>query len=346
MFNPAPRKEKKEGCEKEIGEFEDKISRFYNFKIFTHKNPDGDAIGSSLALKKILEIQNKKADIFIFDSIDEHFNFLPGIKKIRIEKKIEFPPDDDCLIIFLDCSSPSRTGFDALPFKGKENAVIDHHISGNWEDKNAIMLIDTVASSTAEIIFRLSEKLKWKMDHDIFFCLLAGIISDTGTFQHSNTSPDVLKITSRLVKSGFNLKKISDNLYKKKKTESSLKIWGKILARAAVDKKTKMAYSYISQSDLKKYGTGEDELGGLVNLLSGIPESDFSLLLIENKFGNTKASLRSESYKKIDVAKIAKAFGGGGHKLAAGFEVEGTIEDNIELIKKTITEELFKSAAA
>ncbi len=342
MIELARAAEKKENSAKEIDEFSRKISNFYNFKIFTHKNPDGDAIGSSLALKKILELQDKKADIYIFDSIDQHFNFFPGVENIRIEKKIAFAPEDNSLLVFLDCSSPDRAGFDIELFKGKEIAIIDHHLSGKWEDKKALRIIDSVASSTAEIIFRISEKLKWKMNYDVYFCLLAGIISDTGTFQHSNTSPAVLKITSRLVKSGINLKKISESLYKKKKAESSLKIWGMILARASVDKKTKMAHSYISQSDLKKYGTSEDELSGLVNLLSGIPESDFSLLLIENKFGNTKASLRSESYKKIDVAAIAKAFGGGGHKLAAGFEVQGKIEDNIELIKKTITEELLK----
>ncbi len=346
MFEQAPTAEKKENCGKKISEFSGEISSFSSFKIFTHKNPDGDAIGSSLAFKKILELQNKKADIYVYDSIEEHFNFFPGINNIHIEKKLMFAPDDNSLFIFLDCSSPDRAGFDIKLFKGREIVIIDHHLSGNWEDKKALKIIDSAASSTAEIIFRVSEKLKWKMDYDVYFCLLAGILSDTGTFQHSNTSPAVLTITSRLVKSGINLKKISESLYKKKKAESSLKIWGMILARASVDKKTKMAYSFISQNDLKKYATNEDELSGLVNLLSGIPESDFSLLLIENKFGNTKASLRSESYKKIDVAAIAKAFGGGGHKLAAGFEVKGKIEDNIESIKKIIADELFGGAAA
>lgn len=333
MFEPDSR------SEKEIIELNEKFSHFSSFKIFTHKNPDGDALGSVLALKKILELQGMKAEAFVFDSFDEHFDFLPGIKDVRVEKKIQFAPGDS-LFVFLDCSSLDRTGFDVSVFAEKEIVVIDHHLYGKHEDEKFLKIIDSNASSTAEIIFRLSEKLKWKTDHDVYFCLMAGILSDTGTFQHSNTSPGVLEIVSRLVKNGINLKKISDNLFKKKKVEGALKIWGKILARAAVDPKTKMAYSFISQSDLKKYGANEDELSGLVNLLSGIPEGDFSLLLVENKFGKTKASLRSEAYKKIDVAKIAAAFGGGGHKLAAGFEVDGKIEDNMELIKKKIEEEL------
>lgn len=329
-------------CEKKINEFNEKIFRFHRFNIFTHKNPDGDALGSTLAFKKILELQNKKAEIFIFDSIDEHFNFFPGIKNIILEKKIKTIINDDSLDVFLDCSSLERTGFDTLAFQKKENIIIDHHSSNKWENEKSLKIIDPNASSSAEIIFRLSEKLKWKMDYDIFFCLLAGILSDTGIFQHSNTSPTVFKITSQLIKSGISFKKISDNLHKKKKIDGSLRIWGKILARATVDKQTKMAYSFVSQNDLKQYGANEDELTGLVNLLSGIPESDFSLLLIENKFGKTKASLRSESYKKIDVAKLAESFGGGGHKLAAGFELAGKIEENIDLIKNTIASELLK----
>lgn len=345
MIEPISAANKKDGNEKEFGEFGEKISHFSSFKIFTHKNPDGDALGSALAFKKILELQNKKAEIFIFDSFDERFRFFPGIDNIKVEKKLRFAPDENFLLVYMDCSSPNRTGFADLPSEGKEIVVIDHHLSDDQGSGNVFKIIDSGASSTAEIVFRLSEKLKWKVENDIFFCLLAGILSDTGTFQHSNTSPNVLQIVSRLVKSGVNLKKIADNLFKKKKVEGSLKIWGKILARTAVDKKLKMAFSFVSQDDLKKYGSNEDELSGLVNLLSGIPESDFSLLLIENKFGKTKASLRSESYKKTDVAKIARAFGGGGHKLAAGFELDGKIEENIEMIKNRIAEEISKQQA-
>ncbi len=342
MFESEPNETKKENCEKLANELGGKISCFHSFKIFTHKNPDGDALGSALALKKILELRDKKAEVFVFDSIDKHFNFFPGIESIILKDKLEEISGDDSLFVFLDCSSPDRTGFDALAFTNKEILIIDHHLSGNWKAEKALKIINSKASSTAEIIFRLFERMKWKMDQDIFFCLLAGILSDTGTLQHSNTSPGVLEIISRLVRNGINFKKISDNLFKKKKVEGSLKIWGKILARAAVDEKTKMAYSFVSQNDLVEHGANEDELSGLVNLLSGIPEGRFSLLLVENKFGKIKASLRSEAYKNINVAKIAEAFGGGGHKLASGFELNGKIEDNIELIKRTIAQELLK----
>lgn len=322
-----------------IRQVEEKIFNFRSFKIFTHKNPDGDAIGSALALKKILELKNKSAEALVFDSLDLRFRFLPGISGIKIRN--EFADEGDSLFIYLDCHSPDRTGFQSSLFEGKESIVIDHHMAGGRKElENSLRIVDSAASSTAEIILNLAEGLNWKMDRDVSLCLLAGILSDTGTFQHSNTSSKALSAVSRLVKSGINLKRLAENLFKRREFGGSLKIWGEILARISVDQNTKMAISFVSLEDLKKYGVGEDELAGLVNLLSGIPESDFSLLLVENKFGKIKASLRSESYKGVDVAKIAKAFGGGGHKLAAGFEIEGRIEEQFEMIKEKIAKEI------
>lgn len=315
----------------------EKVNVFSKIRIFTHKDPDGDAIGSMLALEKILVLQGKEVEMFVFDSVPERFNFLPGLSNIKTART--FSPDESFLSVFVDCSFPQRTGFDEALFLKSDTFAIDHHLL-SLEGKKFFGIVDSRASSAAEIIFHLAEGLKWKTDRDISLCLLAGILSDTGTFQHSNTSVRVLNIVSRLLQSGINLKKLSENLFQKKEADGALKIWGLILSRVSVDKRTGMAFSYVFEEDLKKYETSEDELGGLVNLLAGIPESKFSLLLSENKFGKTKASLRSESYKGIDVAEIARSFGGGGHKLAAGFEVEGKILDNLEMIKEKIAKEI------
>ena len=342
MFSSFFATTKTDSPDRDLKGLNEKFSGFDSFNIFTHKNPDGDALGSLLALGRILELQNKNADLFIFDSFDQHFNFFPYANRIRTQKESPKAGPERSLYVYLDCSSPHRTGFRIEPHPDIESVVIDHHLVGDPVEFDAIKIIDPGASSTAEILFDVAEKLNWEIDHDISFCLLAGILSDTGTLQHSNTSSKALRIVSRLIKNGVSLKKISDNLFKKKEVEGPLKIWGKILGRILIDEKIKMAYSFVSQEDLRQYNTSEDELSGLVNLLSGIPESDFSLLLVENKFGKVKASLRSESYKGIDVARIAKAFGGGGHKLAAGFEISGKIEENLDHIKETIENELSK----
>ncbi|MBU4338667.1 bifunctional oligoribonuclease/PAP phosphatase NrnA [Patescibacteria group bacterium] len=317
-----------------------KISGFQNFNIFTHKNPDGDAIGSILALCQILAAKGKTARTFIFDSADERFSFFPNFEKIKIARKPELL--DNALIIYVDCSSPARTGFEENSFADKEGIAIDHHLVSEQEDPNVIKIINSAASSTAEVIFDMATQLNWPMDVETSTCLLGGLLADTGSFQHSNTSPKSFRIVSLLIKKGVNLKKTAEQLFKKREFDGSLKIWGKVLSRVSVDAQTKMAFSYVSQDDLKKYNSNEDELSGLINLLAGIPESRFSLLLIETKFGKVRGSMRSELYKGVDVAKIAQAFGGGGHKLAAGFEVEGKIKDKEKEIKEKIAEELLK----
>jgi len=317
-----------------------KINSFQNFNIFTHKNPDGDAIGSILALYRILAAKGKNVRAFIFDSADERFSFFPNFEKIRIERIPEML--DNALIIYVDCAEPARTGFEEDFFANKEAVIIDHHLIDEQEKSNMIKIVNSTASSTAEVIFDLATHLNWPIDRETSTCLLGGLLADTGTFQHSNTSPKSLRIVSLLVKKGTNLKKISEQLFKKREFDGSLKIWGEVLSRVAVDPETKMAFSYVTQTDLIKYNSSEDELNGLINLLAGIPESRFSLLLIETKFGKVRGSMRSELYKGVDVAKIAQAFGGGGHKLAAGFETEGTLEEKEKGIKEKIRKELAK----
>lgn len=317
-----------------------KISDFQNFNIFTHKNPDGDAIGSILALTQILATKGKNIRTFIFDTTDERFSFFPNFEKIKITRAPELL--DNALTIYVDCSNPARTGFEEKFFTGKEAIVVDHHLISEAEEPGIIKIVNATASSAAEVIFDLATHLNWPIDRETATCLLGGLVADTGTFQHSNTSPKSLQMVSLLVKKGTNLKKIAEQLFKKRKFDSSLKIWGEVLSRVSLDPETKMAFSSVTQDDLKKYNSNEDELSGLINLMAGIPESKFSLLLIETKFGKVKGSMRSELYKGVDVAKIAQAFGGGGHKLAAGFEVEGKLEEKEKEIKEKIREEFLK----
>ncbi len=328
-----------------VEKLKEKISDFSEYKIFTHKNPDGDAIGSVLALKKILQLRNKSVEAFVFNSLGRHLYFLPGSEKVRVQKEFKSAAGDPALFILIDCASWSRTGFPFFDLAEKEVVAIDHHPekpifdpAERPEEPLIFKIIDPVASSTAEIIFTLGKELNWKIDPEISFCLLTGILSDTGAFRHSNTTPEALKAVATLLKSGVNIKKIADNLFKKNGFPSQLKIWGEVLSRVSYDPLTKMAFSFALLEDLKKYDVKEDELSGLVNMLSAVPESRFSLLLVENSLGKIKASLRSEPHKKTDVAKIARIFGGGGHKLAAGFEIEGVLEEKLAAIKKKIAE--------
>lgn len=312
----------------------DKILSFDDFVLVSHKNPDGDAIGSLAGLGMGLELINKRVSIVVFDSIPKTFDFLSGVKKIKNEIG-ELP--EKCLIILLDCATLKRTGFEnnaALANK-TEIICIDHHPK---EAEAIDGLICPKAAATAEIIFTLLEFLKIDIDHNIATCLLTGILTDTGGFKHSNTSPKTLQIAAKLLARGVSLTKITESVFGQKDL-NILKIWGRALARIKIDPKIKMGTSIITNKDIKKENINPSEISGISNIMNTAREINFALLLTE--FNNTtKGSLRSEKEKGIDVAEIAKLFNGGGHKLAAGFEIKGNIKKNIADITEKISQKL------
>ncbi len=311
-----------------------KILSFHNFILVSHKNPDGDAIASLTSLGMGLELMNKNVNIVTFDPIPETFGFLSGVEKIKNEIG-ELP--EKCLVILLDCATIKRTGFeDNAALNNKiEIIAIDHHP----KETGAIEgLICPKAAATAEIIFDLLEFLKIDIDHNIATSLLTGILTDTGGFKHSNTSPQTLRIAAKLLARGVSLTKITESVFGQKNL-NILKIWGRALARIKIDPKIKMGTSIITNKDIEKENINPSEISGISSIMNTAREINFALLLTELN-NTTKGSLRSEKEKGIDVAEIAKLFNGGGHKLAAGFEIKGNIKKNIADITEKISQKL------
>lgn len=306
--------------------------------IMAHKNPDGDAIGSVLGLGIALDILGKKVTCFSQDPVPKVFGFLPDVSMI----KNSIDPRRYDLIVLLDCDDLKRTGikdFDMV-FEGYEKLlIIDHHPrSENAGCKgNCFALIDSSASSTAVMIYGLLKELKIEITKDIAYCIFTGIFADTGSFQHSNTDEKTLKVAAELMKKGARAEKIAKQIFKNR-TMPAIKLWGKALSRIETDKDTGMAVSYLSKKDLEENDVSQEELSGLVSIINTISDSKFSLFLTEYGDKKLKGSLRSEEYKGIDVSRIAKSLGGGGHKLASGFEMDGEIKDSIKKITKMILE--------
>jgi phosphoesterase RecJ-like protein len=306
-----------------------------NILILTHKNPDGDAIGSALGLAQALDyLDNKNIECFSKDEIPDVFNFLPGVSNI----KNQIDSKHYNLIILLDCAFFNRTGIDNIKeiASSYDNLLIVDHHPKNEIERNCLYIIDSEASSTAILIYALLEKMKIKITKNISDCLLTGIFTDTGGFQHSNTDPQSLEIAAELMRKGSRIDKIAKNIFNGKNIPA-IKLWGKALSRIQTDKSTGMAASYISKNDIEECGAKEEDASGLVNIINTISDAKFSLLLTESKDRKIKGSLRSEDYKGIDVSEIARSLGGGGHKLASGFEVEEEdIGGGVERIKKMI----------
>lgn len=287
--------------------------------IFAHSSPDGDTTGSAVALKAYLGNSGKKADIACFDPFPD---FLHGL----IPEKFLHPDQLDIgsykLLIGVD--SVER-GFEKILPMAREDqvtAIIDHH--PDISAKSDIMMIDPSYSSVCQMVYDFLRSTEATIDSRIATALTLGILTDTGMLQHSNTTPEVLEAVSELMKKGARISKIVDAAFSNKKI-STLKLWGRAFERARINQKNGMIASVLTMSDLEDCEADSEDIAQVAGILNTVPGTKFSLILSERPNGRIKGSLRSEKYKDMDVSKIAAGFGGGGHKLASGFEIEGKI---------------------
>lgn len=222
---------------------------------------------------------------------------------------------------------------------------IDHHTSNS--EYGTINYVVITASATTEIITPLIQKIEETtaqelMDPDIATLLLAGIITDTGSFQHSNTTPNAFAVAAELLDAGARQQEIIKNVYKTKSL-STLKLWGQVLSKIEYDKEHKFVWSTISQQDLYDTGAQMEESGAIIDeLLNNAPGAEIVALLKEKQPGLLSGSLRSIS-PEINASAIASLFGGGGHKQAAGFKIKDiNFEEGVKSVVDTIRREQEK----
>ncbi|MDZ4341860.1 MAG: DHH family phosphoesterase [Candidatus Binatia bacterium] len=287
--------------------------------IATHEHPDGDAAGSALALAHALRLQGKRVTVYVPDPAPEYLNFLPGFDWLTSDKP-EIKGYDT--VILLDYTQLYRTHLEEEVRRHNNTICIDHHYDNKGE--TTLNLIVPAAAATAQIIAELFRENDVPVTRDIATCLLTGIFTDTGSFMHDSTTPDILVLASELMGKGARLAHIAHETYQKKDLPG-LRIWGRALSRVIVNQETGAAVSVITHKDMEECGATLDDLSGVVNLLNTLPQTDYTMLLTEYEPGKIKGSLRSEPHKGVDVSLIAKRLGGGGHKLASGFEVNGKI---------------------
>lgn len=303
-----------------------KIKNYQNYLIMIHEDPDGDTLAASIAFYITLKSLGKNVAMVCKDSIPKPFLFLPEIDKIQ--KDILF--GDYEAIIVIDCGDLKRTGFPerlkkfAKTFKNLIN--IDHHPKNDLSKIANINILDQKASSASEIVWEILKEMRIMPAKDITTALLCGIYTDTGGFKHSNTTTKTLEIASELLNYGAQLKKITRNVTLNK-TVAALKLWGVALSRLHKNQNLGIVSSVITREDLKNCKANYFDLAGVVNLINAIPDSYAAILFFETPEGSIRASLRTEK-DDVDVSEIAKLFGGGGHKKAAGFTIDGKLKLN------------------
>lgn len=291
--------------------------------LVSHKGPDGDTIGSTLAMYDYLTSIGKDVLPVCTDLIPEPFYFLPHIKAYEQD----FAVEDFDLFIILDCGAHYMTNFhETHPqlFDKTLNVVnIDHHPSNDYF--GTFNIIETKACSTTRIIYEMFKILNWEINRNIATCLLTGSFTDTGSFMHSNTKSSTLRAAGDLLSKGANLRNIRKHIFKTTPL-STLQLWGRVLKNIHVNDDG-VTMTVLNQKDFDETKADYSELTGVIDYVNSVPGSDFSVMLTERD-GTVKGSLRTLK-SDIDVAAIASEFGGGGHKKAAGFTIPGRLEKEI-----------------
>ena len=293
--------------------------------LISHRRPDADTIGAAVAMRIWIDNMGKSSALACVDPIPEMFSFLPYVDQYVSE----FSVGEFDLIIVLDAGASYMTSFEVkypgLFTCGVPVINIDHHRSN--DNFGTLNYVDVDAPSVTFMLHKMFRVLGVNITEEMATLLLAGIYNDTGSFMHSNTTPEVCKTASDLLALGANLAQITRSMFRTKSV-STLKLWGKVLEGACLtDDDVVMAV--VKEDDYRQSFAEPEQLSGLIDYLNMVPDSRFSVLVNEDGKGNVKGSLRTRG-DDVDLAEVAKVFGGGGHARASGFSVPGKLESSLK----------------
>ncbi|MFA5793195.1 MAG: bifunctional oligoribonuclease/PAP phosphatase NrnA [Candidatus Gracilibacteria bacterium] len=297
------------------------IQKASSILIISHKSPDGDAIGANLALQEALIRLGKHTVSACIDPVPSNCLFLNN----SFSFVQDFEVKDFDLVITVDCGGHKLIGFQEkkpeLLDRTKVTLLnIDHHPSNDHFGNINLVMSDT--PSTCFILFLMFTYYGWDISPTMATSLLHGLYYDTGSLMHSNTTADTLRIVGRLkAKGADHARSIKEQFH----TASipKLKLWGRALARATLNSKNAVV-SVITKNDYTETNTNHEDTSGLINYLNHVPNAKFCMLLAETENEQIKGSLRTQD-QNIDLSRIAELFGGGGHKKASGFTINGRL---------------------
>lgn len=297
------------------------------FFIATHINPEGDALGSSLALSMGLESLGKETFLYR-DDVPKFYHFLPGSEKFR--NSVQPLITSDLPLILLDCGTLDRAGIDGLNFK--RSVVIDHHETE--KDFGDIRWLEPGAAAAGIMVYYLIKELGVKITRDMATNLYTAIAIDTGTFRYENTTAELLQIAAELVEAGASPSSIANSLYE---TWSKERFTLLIRSLNTLEITGDIAIIFITREMYRRTGATPEDTESFPNVPKVMKDIKVSALFKELDDNHWKVSLRSRG--DINVAHIASHFGGGGHKNAAGY----TIKANLESAKQALLKELSVS---
>jgi phosphoesterase RecJ-like protein len=297
--------------------------------VACHVDPDGDALGSLLGLAGPLRRNGTR--VWATWGADEPkappiYAFLEGLRTVVPPTEVPERPE---VFVAVDCGDPGRLGVLAETFARAATTVnLDHHRSN--PGFGTVNLVDPEAASSAELVYQLVRRMDLTPDPAEATALYTGIVTDTGRFQYSSTSPRTLRVAADLREIGVDHERVATEIFESGSLPY-LHVVGTVLGRARVEEG--LVWSWLDTADLDAAGLSIDETEGLIDAIRPVKESTFALLLKQRAEGDGyKGSLRSRG--EVDVARIAQALGGGGHRRAAGFSFDGTPEEAARAVLK------------
>ncbi len=304
--------------------------------LLNHVSPDGDSLGSTLAMARALWARGQRATVGSADGVPEMYRFLPGSDRVLTEI-----PEGERFdaVVFMECSSPERAGPLAARAAGVPLWVnIDHHVSNSGYGD--LVLWDVEAAAVAEVVFPIVTALHPSLDPETAVCLMTALLTDTGSFRYASVTPRSFELAAELVRAGASPAAVYSQVYENR-SEASMRLLGMALCRMVVCEEGRVAWTSVTQAMLKEAGATMEDSEGIVGALRVIRGLQVSILFKEEPVG-IRVSLRGAGSVRANV--IAEAFGGGGHAAAAGFTAKGPLDDVVRQTLAVVRRELDAAA--
>jgi len=301
------------------------------FVMVSHVKPDGDTLGAGLALGIALKRLGKRVAYFNQDPVPRNLRFLPDAEFVSREIPSDFPPDT--LYVFGDMSDHARAG-EFLPKVDRANMLdIDHHLGNSHF--GALNFVIPSECSTGTAVMRLLREMKTRIDPKIATCILTTIMTDTGAFMHSNTSPGALELSAELMRAGADKEQITEEIFGNKRVVAT-RLLGRIIDAMQFAHDGKYCYSHVDDAMLAQTGADGEDTEDMVNVLRAQEGVDVAALFKAYE-GEIRVSLRSSG--RVNVQAAAARLGGGGHFRASGLTMHGSLDEAIAAVDATLLAE-------
>ena len=296
------------------------------FVLTSHVRPDGDAIGSQLAMAHALRHLGKEVRIVNRDAAPPPLQVFPGVGDIQIAERVDDP--GDCVIV-MESGDLSRTGVAGL--EGGFIINIDHHVGNTMF--GAVNWFDLSAAACGEMVFDLVRELSVPLTHDITVHVYVAILTDTGSFHYSNITPRTFEISRLCVEAGVDPAAVASSVFDNNSL-GRLRLFGAVLSRMQLDAGSRLAMMYVDQRLAAECGGTYEDTEGLINLPLTVKELQAVVFFKELGPRDWRVSMRSKG--AVDINAVAREFGGGGHKNASGCSATGELPDLMRLFEQKI----------